>query len=118
MTLDQFFAGDPGARRLFDAVAAAIMRLGEASVRVGKSQVAFRRRRNIAVVWRPGRYLAPPVAPLVLTLSFPAKDRSRRWKEVTRAGKGRYTHHLELHRVKDIDAQVRRWLQVAWDAAE
>jgi hypothetical protein len=72
----------------------------------------------VAVVWRPGRYLAPPVAPLVLTLSFPRKDRSPRWKQVTRVAGGRYTHHLELRRLKDIDAQVRRSLRAAWDAAE
>jgi hypothetical protein len=117
MTLDDFFADNPVARSLFDAVAKEIERLGEASLRISKSQVAFRRKKNVAIVWMPSRYLRQPSAPLVLTLSFPRRDNSPRWKEVTGVSAGRFTHHLELHRVKDVDAQVRGWLHAAWEAA-
>ena len=117
MTIDEFFGDAVLARALFEALAAEIERLGEASVRVGKSQVAFRRRKNVAVVWLPGKYLKPPVAPLVLTLSLPKGDDSPRWKQITRVGPKRFTHHLELHSLEDIDAQVSGWLQAAWKAA-
>ena len=117
MTVDEFFGDAVLARRLFDALAAEIERFGRASVRVSKSQVAFRRRKNIAVVWLPGKYLRPPVAPLVLTLSFPKRDASPRWKQITQVAPKRFTHHLELHALKDINAQVRGWLHAAWKAA-
>lgn len=117
LTPEQFFGDAPQARKLFDAVAEEIARLGDTTLRVSKSQVAFRRRRNFAVVWRPGMYLSNPRAQLVLTMSFAEKDGSPRWKEVTKVSARRFTHHLELNKVKDVDAQVKAWLRAAWEAA-
>jgi hypothetical protein len=117
MTLDDFFGKDQVARSLFDALAKEIGRFGQASIRVSKSQVAFRRKKNVAVVWMPETYLRNPGAPLVLTLSFARPDDSPRWKEVTRVSPQRFTHHLELRRMKDIDSQVKGWLHAAWQAA-
>ncbi len=117
MTVDEFFADQPKSRRLFEAVRQAIEALGPAEMRVTKSQIAFRRRKNFAIVWRPGQYLRRPAAPLVLTLSFPHRDSSPRWKEIAAPAPGRFTHHLELYKVKEVDAEVRRWLRAAWEAA-
>jgi predicted transport protein len=117
MTLDDFFGEAQLARSLFDAVSREIALLGSVSIRVSKSQVAFRRKKNIAVVWMPSKYLKQPSAPLVLTLSFSKPDDSPRWKQITQVTPKRYTHHLELHQVEDINAQVRGWLHEAWEAA-
>jgi hypothetical protein len=117
MTVDEFFEGRERSRRLYDAIQLDVERLGNAAVRVGKSQIAFRRKRNFAIVWVPGKYLTGKAAPLVLTLSFPHRDNSRRWKEVVRVGPKRFTHHLEIFKLSDIDAEVLRWLKLAWDAA-
>jgi predicted transport protein len=117
MNLDDFFGEERVARSLFDALAKEIARFGGATIRVSKSQVAFRRRKNVAVVWMPRMYLENQGAPLVLTLSFQWKDDSPRWKEVTQVSPGRFTHHLELHRLQDIDSQVKDWLHAAWEAA-
>jgi len=118
LTIDDFFRGREDSRRLFDAVSREIDRLGDTMVRVSKSQVAFRRKKNLAVVWIPGRYLTNrPTAPLVLALSFPNRDPSPRWKEITEVGPRRFTHHLELYREGEIDDQVRNWLQMAWEQA-
>lgn len=118
LTIDDFFRGREDSRRLFDAVSHEVARLGNATIRVSKSQVAFRRKKNIAVVWIPGQYLTnPPTAPLVLTLSFPTRDSSPRWKEITEVGPQRFTHHLELYRKDEIDEEVRNWLQMAWEQA-
>ena len=117
MTLDEFFGEAGLARSLFEAVSVEIGRFGKVSIRVTKSQVAFRRKKNVAVVWMPSKYLNPPVAPLVLTLSFAKRDDSPRWKEITEVSPNRFTHHLELHRVEDINSQVKGWLRAAWEAA-
>lgn len=117
MTLDEFFDGHVESRKLFEAVAREVSRIGEAGLRVSKSQIAFRRRKSFALVWMPGKYLKGPVPPLVLTLSFPQRDHSPRWKEVVQAGPRRFTHHLELRKVEDLDDQVRTWLRSAWEAA-
>jgi hypothetical protein len=50
LTIDDFFRGRDDSRRLFDAISREVDRLGDATVRVSKSQVAFRRKKNFAVV--------------------------------------------------------------------
>ena len=117
MTLDEYFAGQPDSRRIFDALHSAVDALGPAQIRVTKSQVAFRRRRAFAWAWMPGVYLRGRHAPLVLTLSLRRRDPSPRWKEIVEPAPGRFTHHLELHSTADIDDEVRSWLQEAWAAA-
>jgi len=117
VTVDELFQGQEKVRRIFDAVHKKIGAMGNVTMRPSKSQVAFRRRKNVAVVWVPGQYIKTSDVPLVLTISFPARDSSSRWKEITRISAHRYTHHLELRRVRDVDNQVVRWLKSAWEAA-
>lgn len=117
MTMDEFFKGHEESRRLFDILLSVIKAIGPAELRVTKSQIAFRRSKNFAWVWIPGKYLRGKIAPLILTLSFDKKDTSARWKEIVEPSPGRFTHHLELYSAKDIDDEVRAWLQDAWMAA-
>ena len=114
MTLDEFFLGYEKSRPLFDAVLCAIEPFGPTELRVSKSQIAFWRRKAIARVWLPARYLRGNPAPLVLTLAFHSRDRSPRWKEIVEPAPGRFTHHLELHSIADLDEEVRDWLREAW----
>lgn len=117
MTLDEFFAGHKDFRQIFEAVRPAVDAIGHAELRIGKSQISFRRRRAFAWVWIPGQYLSGRVAPLVLTLSFRSRDASPRWKEIVEPIPRRFTHHLELYSTADIDDEVCGWLQDAWKAA-
>ena len=116
-TLDEFFAGRDESRQIFEAVRHVVEAFGPVELRIGKSQVSFRRRKAFAWVWVPGRHLSGKTAPLVLTLSFPARDVSPRWKEVVEPSPGRFTHHLELYSVAGIDQEVRSWLRDAWAAS-
>ncbi len=117
LTPEEFFTGHALAEQLFLAIRREVEAIGEASLRVTKSQIAFRRRRNFAWVWMPGLYLRGPVAPLVLTLALPWRDGSPRWKAIVEPVPGRFTHHLELNDPADIDEEVRDWLRRAWQAA-
>jgi hypothetical protein len=117
MTLDEFFAGYENARPIFEALREAIEKLGPVEIRVTKSQIAFYRRKAFAWAWIPDRYLHGKHAPLVLTLGFRYRDASPRWKEIVEPHPGRFTHHLELHSVADIDDEVCSWLQAAWAVA-
>jgi len=114
--VEAFFEGHARSRQLYDAVERQIATIGKATIRVSKSQIAFRRKRNFAVIWRPGQYLKGSVAPLVLTISFPCRNSSPRWKQIAQVAPNRFTHHLELFKTSDVDAEVRSWLQEAWDA--
>jgi hypothetical protein len=117
MTLNEFFAGHEASRPIFEALREVIEELGPVEMRVTKSQVAFYRKKAFAWAWIPDRYLHGQHAPLVLTLGFPHLDPSPRWKQIAQPYPGRFTHHLELYSVTDIDAETRSWLQAAWEAA-
>lgn len=117
MTEDEFFAGASLPQTLFALVRRTIDAIGPASISITKSQIAFRRRRAFAWVWRPDQYLRGHHAPLVLSLSLPWHDQSPRWKEVVEPARGRFMHHLEIYSPDEIDREVSTWLRQAWEAA-
>ncbi len=118
MNTDEYFEGNINAQRLFEAVNRVMLAIGPAEVRVTKSQISFRRKKAFAWLWRPGKYLrGRKVAPLVLTIGLRRRIPSNRWKEIAEPHPGRFTHHMELHSRKEIDDEVRAWLQEAWEEA-
>ena len=117
MTLDEYFAGQEESRQIFETLRRVVDATGPADICVTKSQVAFRRRKAFAWVWMPTQYLRRKSAPLVLTFSFRSRDASPRWKQIVEPTPGRFTHHLELYSVTDVDDQVRDWLRDAWMSA-
>lgn len=118
MSLDEFFEGYGESRHIFDALRGIIDTLGPAELRVTKSQIAMCRGKAFAWVWIPSKYLRGKIAPLILTFSFPSRDASPRWKEIVEPSPGRFTHHLELYTVDDIDDEVISWLRSSWADAE
>lgn len=48
---------------------------------------------------------------------FSYRHPSPRWKEIVEPLPGRFVHHIELHSVVDIDDELCRWFQEAWEAA-
>lgn len=81
------------------------------------SQVALRRRRGFAVLWRPRQYLGDAAAEIVLSLALPRRLGSPRFKEVVHPARTTWMHHLEVTSVDDLDAEVVGWLREAADAA-
>ena len=85
--------------------------------RVGRSQVAFRRRRGFAYLWMPGQYLRNPRAEVVLSLALPSRLDSPRFAEVVHPASAIWMHHLDVHATADVDDEVAAWLVHAADAA-
>lgn len=110
------FEGHPEGIAILRAVEEAVLALGGAEERVTKSQVAFRRRKGFAYVWRPGQYVSSTV-PAVLSIALPYEVASSRVKEVAHPSARVWMHHLELHHAGDVDEQVRGWLAEAYDNA-
>lgn len=117
MDVEAFFEGREESRHIFEALRATIESLSSMTMSVTKSQVAFRRRKAFAWAWIPARHLRGKQAPLLLTLALHRRDSSARWKEVVEPRPGRFTHHMELNSPKDLDAEVRAWIEEAWAAA-
>jgi hypothetical protein len=115
--VDDFFAGCPLGRAVFDRVAALLGDDGGCSVSVSKSQVSFRRRRAFAWLWRPGRWLARPGADVVLSVSLGRHDPSPRFKEVVHPARAHWMHHLEVGDLAEVDDEVAGWLREAADRA-
>lgn len=113
---EDLFAGFPDSLAVYQRVQEAVSSIGEASVATSKSQVAFRRRRGFAYVWRPGQYLHSDV-PAVLSIALPYEAMSARFKEVVHPSTAWWMHHIELHEAGEVDDEVRAWLRAAYDSA-
>jgi len=111
-----FFAGHPDGLALYEAVAEAVAGIGEAEVRTTKSQIAFRRRKGFAFLWRPGQYVDSEV-PAVLSIALPERVDSDRFKEVAHPSPKSWMHHLEIREPEEVDAEVLTWLESAYLAA-
>jgi hypothetical protein len=115
-TPEEFFDGHPDGLAIYRRVADLIDGLGEAEVRVSKSQIAFRARRGFAYLWRPGQYVDNDV-PAVLSIPLPAEHKSKRLKSVVHPSPKVWMHHLEIMDPDQVDDEVARWLRDDYDAA-
>ena len=115
-TVEQYFDGAAAALAIYKEAERMAAGLGPYEVRVGKSQISFRRRRGFAYLWRPGIYVRSPV-PLVLSLALPRNLGSPRFKQVVHPSAGVWMHHLEVADAAELDAEVSGWLQEAYAAA-
>ena len=117
LSVEQFFTDEPLGTQVYDALVHVVDDLGPATVRVTKSQVAFRRRTGFCWVWLPGMYLRSPGAQVVVSLALGRDDTSPRWKQVTQVGDRRWMHHLEVRSVDDVDGELATWLAAAYALA-
>jgi hypothetical protein len=115
-TPEGFFAGHDDGLAVYRAVAEAVAALGPCETRVSKSQIAFRRRRGFAYVWRPGQYVASDV-PAVLSVALDRRVESSRFKQVAHPAARVWMHHLELRDPLEVDNEVRGWLEESWRIA-
>jgi hypothetical protein len=112
---EEFFDGHPDDLGVYRRVADVIDGLGEAEVRVSRSQIAIRARRGFAYVWWPDRYVDDDV-PVVLSIPLPAEERSKRFKSVLHPSPKVWMHHVEIRVPDQVDDEVAKWLRDAYDA--
>ena len=113
---EDLFEGFPATLAVLGELERAVSDLGEISVRVTKSQVAFRRRKGFAYLWRPGQYLASDV-PAVVSIALDHEVESERFKEVAHPAPTVWMHHLEVRDPGEVDDEVRGWLADAYAGA-
>lgn len=113
MEPESLLAGHPVAEATYRIVRAQLEALGPVTVRTTKSQVAFWRRHGFAYLWLPGQYLRHPGAEVVLAIALGRHDPSNRFKQVSHPSPGQWMHHLEVHAVDELDAEVAGWLTEA-----
>ena len=113
MRPEELFEGHPTALAVLERVLHLAQGIDGCEVRTTKSQVALRRRRGFAYLWRPGQYLAGSAAEIVLSVVLDRRDDSPRWKEVVRPAAADWMHHLEVGDAAEIDDEVAAWLREA-----
>jgi hypothetical protein len=114
---ERFFDGHPDALEAYRTIRAMLDDTGPFEVRVTKSQVSFRHRKAFAWVWLPGRWLRNPGAEVVLSIALGEPDPSPRFKQVVNPAPNVWMHHLEVHALADLDAEVAGWLGCAYERA-
>ena len=114
--VEHFFEGSPRGLELYAAIAERIGEIGPVQVRVTTSQIAFRRQRGFAYVWRPAQYVRSDV-PVVLSIALGRRLDSDRFKEVVHPAATTWMHHLEVTDVGQVDDEVTRWLAEAYERA-
>lgn len=115
-TPEDLFAGHPAGLAVWQGVERLAGSLPGTVVRTSRSQVALRRRRGFAFVWRPGQYVRSDV-PAVLSIALDRPLDSPRLKEVAHPAPSRWMHHLEVRGPEELDDEVAGWLREAWAAA-
>jgi hypothetical protein len=111
--LDNMFAGDKAALRpLYEGVTTLARKLGkDVEVTVCKTYAGIRRARQFAMVKPTTR------TRLDIGLVLPKVKADGRLRQAGSIGNDRMTHRIEIASKKDIDGEVKRWLQAAYDAA-
>ena len=112
-TPEDFFAGVPLGVAVLERVREALADAEPLDVRTSRSQVALRRRRGFAWLWRPDRYLERPGAPVVLSFALGRSATSPRLKQVSQVSRRHWMHHLEVRDLAEIDEEVVGWLREA-----
>ena len=110
---EDLFEGFPTSLAIYQAVQQAVSGLGQSSCRVTKSQVAFKRRKSFAFLWRPGQYIVSAV-PAVLSIALPYELVCERFKEIAHPAPNVWMHHIELESDADVDDEVGAWLAEAY----
>jgi hypothetical protein len=113
-TFERVLAGRPRVRRLYRRVRRFIASLGDVEVILRKTQVGFRRVRMFAWIWLPQIWIRKqPADSVTLSFALDHRLRDKRIKQSAEPYRGRFTHHVVIADVGELDASVRGWLHEA-----
>jgi len=121
MELDtfEFFSKLPQALPLFQEFAAKVLeKHPDVRIRVQKSQITFSNKYQFAFVWLPVRKVKNrPVTYIVVTFGLSHRLDSPRILEAVQPYPNRWTHHLLIQSQSEIDSEVMKWIEEAYEFA-
>ena len=84
-------------------------------IRIGKTQISFRNRHVFAMASLPWRRVKGwPEQYLLVSFGLSYKKESPRIAQSVEAYPNRWTHHVILEKEEDLDAELLRWLEEAF----
>ena len=115
-----FFEKDPAALPLYEAFERAVRELvPDVGIKVQKTQITYTNPKVFAAVsLRPARRKAErPEHFITVTLGLNRREGSPRVDQASEPYPGRWTHHLVIGSVEEIDAELMAWVREAYDFA-
>lgn len=107
-----FFDGMPDRLTLYQALFQELeAAFPDASVKVQKSQISFYGTRLFAMASLPKRKRDPGI---VVTFGLGRRELSPRIGAAVEPYPGRWTHHVTVTEVREIDSELLSWLGEAW----
>ena len=115
-----FFDGHPAELALYEALFQTLDgAFPEGRVKVQKTQISFYGRHLFAAASLPIRRRKDwPRTCLLVTAGLPYRPDSPRVAAAAEPYPGRWTCHIPVSEADQLDAELLRWLQEAWDFAE
>jgi hypothetical protein len=111
-TVEAHLAGKPAATvALYRAFEAALLACGPLSIEPLKTMICYKRSKNVFGVALRKDYLR-------FSMLLAAGTSSPRFKASDAYSKGTSHVVMELHSISEIDAELRAWLQAAYELAE
>lgn len=115
-----FFRDHPEVILLYSAFETRLLNeLTDVNIRVQKTQITFSNRRVFAAVsFLPARRAKERPNPyLTITLGLNRRELSPRIDQAVEPYPGRWTHHLVIGSVEEIDNELMSWTREAYDFA-
>ena len=115
----KFFDKMPQAIPLYEAfVNKLCSELKDVTIKVQKSQISFSNNHNFAFVWLPIRKMkGRPDVYIVVSFGLDYQKKDSRIEEATEPYPNRWTHHVIIQCVSDIDQQLMEWIKQAYSFA-
>lgn len=119
MELDvlHFFEKMPQALPLYEAFVAGLdARLPKYNTKVQKTQISFSNKHGFAFVWLPIRKMkGRPEVYIIVTFGLARQVVDPRILESVEPYPRRWTHHVIVSQVEEIDTQLMDWVEEAYD---
>lgn len=111
-----FFRRDPNVLAVFNMLFGKIMSLEGVSMTVGKTQISFRNRHGFAYVWLPNRKVrGRPDSYLIVSFGLGRRVTDDRVVESAEPYPGRWTHHVIIQNVNEVDDVLMGWIKESYD---
>lgn len=108
-TVDQHFEGrSPAVREIYEAVLEAARKFGPVAEDPKKTSIHLNRKTAFAGIQTRHEFL-------ILTVKAAADIDSPRVAKREQASANRWHHEIKLHRPDEVDAELKNWLENAYD---
>ena len=116
-SVETFFQSKPEVRLIYDALSQRVLQLyPDAFIKVQKSQISFCGPRPFCWAWLPvrGGIKGRPEQYLIVSFGLNREIIHSRLVDTAQPNPGRWTHHMIIGSIEEIDAELMDWIDQAY----